>query len=465
MTKTLADTIIYGTADDVERAIERGADLFEIDEYGFNAMVQAAIMKKTDVAAVLLNHGCYIDLPDLAGRTALHWAVDNNDIPLCKLLLEKGADPNAYSFTAQPVLTYPYLRGQYELKTLLYQYNASLNFVQDFVNAKLLGHRFELASQTHIVNAKGDFILVDFEGFMFEFTNSLIQDSLHRFEKNYAAKHLLEYFEKVDEIVDALNAASELLKYQQISIELDKDKERIDQLLNRDMLLIPIVYTGHAVTGVKFRNIFVKCDRGEYGRKHATITVYRINKPKRFNNDLIKQILYKSNSAHFIHYELNDIVELEPIYTLPIDPQVSGNCSWANVEAAVPAMMFLLFLADFGTVDRKNMDQAKNLSIDFFQRWHEWDQDRAIDECVQSFYAAGPKRKATKAQILSSIFVHRCHYENEKDVKRAEKMIPVLTTPGYEYLLQAYIKEYTRDKKSRIGKNLNNLLDLIKYNA
>src|SRR6056297_1361446 len=144
MTKSLADTIIYDDAVAVARALDAGADIFETDEYGFNPLVQAAICQKNDIAKLLISRGAKIDMPDLTGRTALHWASDNHDMELCKLLLQNNANPNSYNLSAQPVLVYPLLRGQQDLKRLLYRHGANLAFAQDYINSKLLGHRFSL---------------------------------------------------------------------------------------------------------------------------------------------------------------------------------------------------------------------------------------------------------------------------------------------------------------------------------
>ncbi len=80
----------------------------------------------------------------MTGQTALHWAVNNDNVEISRLLLQFGADPNAYSDNGQPVLFYPLLRHHQELIKLLSDKGANREFAQDYIQAKLLGHRFEL---------------------------------------------------------------------------------------------------------------------------------------------------------------------------------------------------------------------------------------------------------------------------------------------------------------------------------
>lgn len=457
---SLAKTIIYGTVADVENAIGNSEPLDVYDEYGFTPIVEAAIMNKVDVAQLLLKKGASVDFSDLLDRTALFWACDNNNLALCKLLLENRANPNSYSVSKQSPLVYPLLRRQLELKNLLYAFGANLDFAQDFINTKLIGHRFALIGQNYVVNPSGDFVMVDFEGFIFEFTSSLIQDSLHRFSTNYSAKHLQHLKKPVKRIIESLKIAAELLKYQQYSTELDNYKDRISELLDHDLLVIPIVYKGHAITGVKYQNIFIKCDRGEYGRKNHCISVYKIKKPGNFSKRLIMGLLYKRKSEHDVHYGLTDFCGFELMHIIPIEPQISGNCSWANVEALIPALLFLILLEKNGAFSKENLNTITESSLNFFYQWLEWDQDRAINECIQSFNAAEPKRKITKVQLLAQIFVNRLLYNVPSHVIRAEKILPILRTKEFDYVINAYIKELTRDKTNLLGKNLTHLLDI-----
>ncbi len=75
--------------------LEKGANPMQRDAMGFN-LLQPAAIGNTQVAAMLLEKGFPIkDGTDLAGFTPLHLAVMGNNVPSVRLLLAKGADPNA----------------------------------------------------------------------------------------------------------------------------------------------------------------------------------------------------------------------------------------------------------------------------------------------------------------------------------------------------------------------------------
>lgn len=458
MAQTLAHEIIYGTSEGVERIIASGADVNEIDAYGFTPLIESAIVNNVDMANLLLQHGAKIDEPDMLGRTALHWAVDNHNIELVKLLLKNQANPNAYTIAGQPVLVYPLLRKQQDLKELLYQYGANLKFAQDYINTKLIGHRFELAGHVHAVTNKGNLIPVDLEGFYLGVTLDIIQDSLSRYKNNFGARHLRAYFNYLQKIIKAFVNASHLLKYQHYLINAERYKDDINKLLNADLLLIPVAHEGHALTFIKYHDYLVRCDRGEQGLIDGTVVVYKINRPQLLTADFIMNLVYHRQPKDFIYQEINEILGLTKVIDLPLSPQVSGNCSWANVEACVPAMLFLLMLSEkqIGS----NLRICQNTAFSIYQQWLEWDKDRTLYDCVQSFTQANKSRKATKAALLAALLFQRCNSHVPKDLERAEKILSVLTIPEYDYVLKSYLKSYTKDKNNSFGKNL---LELIEF--
>ena len=225
--RSLADEIIFGTKAGVEDLIRAGADVNEIDAYGFTPLIESAVMNNAPIAELLIHSGAKVNEADLTGRTALHWSVDNSNLELTELLLKNKADPNAYTKGSQPILIKPLLRDQPEMKKLLYQYGADLRFAQDFISGKLLGHRYELTGQVDIVNAKGEFIELDFEGFYLEFTLGIIQNSLRRYKNNFGARHLRHYFRYIEDIINALNASARLIKYQQYTYKIDEHAQEI----------------------------------------------------------------------------------------------------------------------------------------------------------------------------------------------------------------------------------------------
>lgn len=456
---SLTDEILFGTQASVENLLQQGVDVNEVDVYGFTPLIEAAIVNSPDIAKLLINHGAEVNRPDVTGRTALHWSVDNNNIQLSELLLAHKANPNAYTEGGQPVLVYPLLRHQETLKKLLYQHRANLNFAQDYINAKLLGHRFQLLGQVDIVNAVGHFIELDFDGFFLEFTLAIAQNSLARYQNNFAARKLRSYFNYIYLILDRYALASELLKYQSYLINVNEHAAKIDNLLGHDLLLLPIAYRGHAITFIKYKDLLARCDRGENSKIEGSVVIYKMEKPQIFNAEFIKKLIYKPQTIEFITTGIKRVLGLTPLFTLPLSSQIIGNCSWANVEGAIPTMLFLLMLKEKRNPGKSDINLYKKLALSFYKQWQEWDQDRALEECIHGFANANPARKATKATILGAVLFQQCNYHNPKDIARVEKMLPVLMTPEYQYILKSYIEVYWKKRKTPAGHNLMQILE------
>lgn len=454
----ISDEIIYGTPEGVARWLQQGAEVNELDAYGFTPLIQTAIVNNLKMATLVLQHGADVNVADLTGRTALHWAADNNNDALCRMLLEHKANPNAYTLASQPVLVSPLLRDHKRLKQLLYDYKADLNFAQDFIYAKLLGHRYELQGYVDIVNSDGQFIALDFSGFYLEFTLSAIQHSLKRYQNNFASREMRGYFKYLKQIMRTLEVSAELIRYQHYLVDLAEHQVRINTLLSADPLIIPITYEGHAITLVKYGQLIARCDRGEQGRIDGSVVIYRMNHPQAFTRELFKNLIYKKQSREFINKELIDVLGLHRLKTLPIPPQVTGNCSWANVEACIPALLYMLQMRE----PKKNIDlsQLERSSMFVYQHWLEWEREMALHECVERFEDASPARKASIITILAALIYQNAEAFLHHDLDQANKIMPLLIIPEYQYILKSYVQAYGQLFNDAKNKAFMDLLDI-----
>ncbi len=454
---TLADDIISCRVPDLDGYLSRGELLDDIDEYGFTPLIEAVIARQHATAKLLLAKGVDVNKPDVTTRTALHWSVDNDDLEMTKFLLSNGADPNAYTNTGLSVLVYPMLRGQNSLKHLLYQHHAKLDFAMDFILAKLLGHRFELKGDTDILNAKHEFVEVDYEGFILEFTVAIIKDSLCRFVSSYSTRYLREYFPYVHMIIDAFMVADDLLRYQRHPILNEIDYARLGELIKTPLLILPVASRGHALSFIRYHNLWVKIDRGENSQREGCVNVYQITRPEALTVAFLENSLFKRQPREYFHQQINKKLGLKPLAQVPLSAQIVGNCSWANIQGVVAAAVAVIKLADTGEFAAQEVHYL-------YDEWIEWDKDRALDECIQRYYLASGARKASLVGMLAAVLFQSCDNQNSLHMARAEKILPILTATDNYYLLKNYLDVYCVAKLTRRGNNLLKILEDYGFN-
>ena len=456
---TLADEIIYGKKPNFEAHLAQGETLDDIDEYGFTPLIECAIVDRLDVAKTLIANGVDIEKPDVTGRTALHWAVDNENLALTKLLLAHGANPNAYNRGGQSVLVFPLLRDQWVLKQVLYQAGACLDFSLDFINTKLIGHRFELKGDVDIVSPQGEFIELDYEGFFLEFSLSSIADSLSRFRNHYSAREIRAYFGQICEIIDGYSVASKLMQLQHQRLPAFDLEKALEPLIAQHILILPIAYRGHAIAFIKCGEFWAKIDRGENSLKEGTVNIYKIHHLQKLTPTFYRQLLFQKQTKSYVHEQINQQLGLEPILQVPISAQIAGNCSWANIEAVVPTSFIVNQLALAATPKEVDIVMEASLALSIYQRWLTWDKDRALDECIQSMADAGVTRRVSKAAILGSVLFQACDYGIDAHMRRAEKILKILIEPDIRYILDSYLDIYCLKRLTKRGNNLLKLLE------
>lgn len=453
---SLADAILEENDHSVRQLLRYGEDVNQVDEYGFTPLIEAAIVENINIAKLLLEHGANPNQQDTTGGSPLQWAVENNNLDLCKLLFAHGANPNIYNFAGQPALVMALLRQQSQLKSLLLKAGADLAFAQDFINTKLLGHMFELVGTASIVTPKKQFIEVDFEGFFLETTLSMISDSLIQFQNHFAARQLRRYAGLSNFIVEVIKRASALIKYQQYRVDIDKHRSMISRHIMQEPLLIPVGYEGHAITFIKYEDVWVKCDRREDSRLYDNVMFYHISHPSNATEELVKKLIYRKNDSRFINIELDQLLGLKPYTELKIEAQISGNCSWANVEATIPALFFLVLMKM--NPDETNIAYFKTLALNYFHRWREWNKDRALHSCIRGFEEGDPMHKAAKAEILAAILFQRCDFNSRKDKERIEMILSLFLNSPFEYILKNYLRVYYYEGYTEKGKQFAQLL-------
>jgi ankyrin repeat protein len=453
---SLADAIIYDDEEKVKKLVASGEDVNEQDRFGLRPLIQAVICHKPQVLEFLLASGADIEQADFLNRTALHWAADRNELEMCLYLLKNGANPNKFSAEGQAILVNPILREQVELVDLFVAYKADYQFAQDFINSKLLGHRFELLGEIDIVNSKEQFIPVSFEGFYLEFTSGLIHRSLFNFINSIPGQKYLKHHADIRRVMRALKDAATLAEYAKY-----KDKTPfmaiIEQTLNAELLLLPVAYRGHAITFVIHKGMLAICNRGVSNQVDTTI-IYEVGEPFKLTSVLYKKLLYEYKEQNFMEEELYQELQLKPIATFPTTHQVTGNCSWANVEASVPAMLLMQKL-NLKKPDHENIVSYKKEINVLYKAWINWDKDTALDEAIEDFESALGVRQLAKAITLNTILVQRCDPRYKSDIERSKKILDLLTIEEFKFILRNDLRVSIQKKDNSYGKRLLRLFE------
>lgn len=451
---SLANAIIFGELDDVKKHISSNTDLNDYDEYGYSPLIEAVIAQKPDIVRFLLEQDLNLEFHDSAGRTALHWAIDNNDEEIAELLLIKGANPNSYTRHSQPAATMAYLRDNTRMLFLLESYGVDMNFVKDYVYTKLIAHRYALKGKVDILSSRKQFLEVNLEGFILESSLLIVYHSFKQFVNHFAGREFQQIRTKAKCFIEAFEQTEKLMRYQHYHIDPTQHRKKIEAILQKNILLLPVAYKGHAICFLRVGNLLAKCDRGEYGRKHGALTIYQIQNPKQFNFQLIERLFFNSTSKTFVHREINKILGLKKVMELEQSHQITGNCSWANIEGIIPAGLFMLLSQD----SHYSMDACRDISLDFYHQWVRFDQRRALDDTIDRFFQAPPARRASIAALLSAVLFQYCSHLSKSDIVIAEKIGRIFQEKDYRYLLKAYLKIYRDRHHCDSGKRFEELL-------
>ena len=78
------------------------------------------LIKNNDLVGVIkaIENGADVNLKDEWGRTALHWAVEKENLEMVKYLVENGADANLLDIKGRTAFTFAVEKGNLEMVKL-----------------------------------------------------------------------------------------------------------------------------------------------------------------------------------------------------------------------------------------------------------------------------------------------------------------------------------------------------------
>src|SRR5262249_29004814 len=126
-----------GNSRTVKLLLERGADATERSDAGISPVLAGAASGDGETVRLLLDAGAKADdfpksstpkTADVAAgaRTPLMWAAYHNDVPMARLLLERGADPNQSTYFGN-ALSHACMSGSFEAAEVLIAGGANIN--------------------------------------------------------------------------------------------------------------------------------------------------------------------------------------------------------------------------------------------------------------------------------------------------------------------------------------------------
>jgi FOG: Ankyrin repeat len=174
--------------------------------------------------------------------------------------------------------------------------------------------------------------------------------------------------------------------------------------------------------------------------------------------------LYEHKTEEFVHTGISIDLALKTLITLPTRHQLSGNCSWANVETSVPTMLFMISYNPLVHTNIKQLTLLQKEIYMFYNAWVEWDQDSALEEAIEDFEASDHVRRLSKAIILGGILVQRCDPKLQSNIMRAKKILSILTQHEYSFILNNYCKVFCGPKAGKTGERIKKLFKACGFN-
>jgi len=318
----------------------------------------------------IINRGIGIDSSSPRKTTALMLACASRNEKIVQRLIAAGADVNKKNLRNGSLpINYAIESGALNIVLELVKHHADVNFIladgQNFVEQVLSSRKLSSSESEFLLNSVTSLdktinekivspkllasiwgithpLFFNIRDLKIEFMGLFPYSTLNRMSQFLQAylpeltKHFPTYFdkEKTDKI---LRLSSELClsyKFKNISSkEILASAKHCPQILTSSC-------NEHMTSVVFDENKFVKCDRGGIYRGHG-VTTYQLQ--KKITEEVIDKIRNPDN-FNFFYNEVNQILGLKKLTSYALKDQKVGNCTWANLKAALFAVFTLLDL-------------------------------------------------------------------------------------------------------------------------
>lgn len=193
------------------------------------------------------------------------------------------------------------------------------------------------------------------------------------------------------------------------------------------------------------------------------IVIHNVNNPWALTKDFYTHLLYKRHTRDFIQRQLPRKLGLMPYNKLPITHQITGNCSWANVEASIPTMLYMLLNDKLN--DKTEADKLVKQVMHFYRTWLDWDKDRALEDLIRDFDEISDNRKKARAALMGEVLFQSSSPQVKEDVVRAKKILAILKRKEYHFVVRSYLKVFAGHKGSSYGRRFVLMLKECGFSA
>lgn len=360
--------ISNASLDMVDLLVRNGA---EVNNWANPPLLRAVREGKIDCVRYLLQHGAN---PSPGGNSALCLAAELPTPEIAELLVQNGASINKKNLDGRRPLAHAILKGSQPLIQRLLQHGADAGSAQSCLNLKAANLIWTLGC--------GD--ITEHASLFLEYCTRFFQSP--SFSPDGSPPIPLSE--------DELVTIQETLQHM-ISSDLPLNQETVHRFKEgRPTLLLKTVMNGHHMISLLIhKNRLMICNRGT-GATFHTIEVYNI-RADLADESFLKFLTICKELLH-LHFCLDEVFPKLTDDGINQKLQKVGNCTWANAESGLLALLYSVFL-EKGTSPKESEARARAIYKQFttFARIH------SLDEYLSS--CTRPKLKflmGVRAKIL-----------------------------------------------------------------
>lgn len=355
---------------------------------GRTPLMHAALAGNSVAVEILLVKGADIACTDVLGNTAAHFAAYTTNGKVLTVLAQHGADfgmPNHHGET--PLLAARRDRKRCLLKQLKTQDTIATAYSKEFLRRKRLAHILELSGITalaHPSRTKIHQIIHALEGWYPQDFWHTITKRTEQFFTQYPP-NLLPPGINPTELVAILKKTA-------------TGEESMPLILHTG-------FKNHYSTYLMWGKFAILCDRG--GKSHTPFYVHQLDKAKitPWLFTAVTSLATQSAAAYqsFFSNQIQSVLADKPHqiiqqlnHHMKLPMQHTGNCSWANIEAAFYALCVLQSVRHYAKMPKEQqvpVEQLCRRQKQFFDDWKAFIAHHEVKKYLDHHLGPKPRNK------------------------------------------------------------------------